>query len=86
MKPFNLEAAKAGETVQTRRGDRARVISFDTKKNCLVMTVLVDEGTADFPNENCFLYDFDGLRRGGCYNTLDDLFMTSAKPCDLANG
>lgn len=57
MKPFNLEAAKAGKPVCTRNGRKARIICFD--KKCLdeqILIVLVDCG-----KEECmYFYTTDG--------------------------
>ena len=57
LKPFNLEAAKAGKPVCTRDGRKARIICFD--KKCLdgqILIVLVDCG-----KEECmYFYTTDG--------------------------
>lgn len=57
LKPFNLEAAKAGKPVCTRDGRKARIICFD--KKCLdeqVLIVLVGCG-----KEECmYFYTTDG--------------------------
>ena len=42
LKPFDLEAAKAGKTVCTRDGRKARIICFDRKSETPI-TVLVTE-------------------------------------------
>lgn len=46
LKPFDLEAAKAGAPVVTRDGHKARIICFDTNDDDYPLVVLVayDEG------------------------------------------
>lgn len=55
MKPFNLEAAKAGKPVCTRDGRKARIICFDAKGDKPIIA-LVKMGTAETPNN----YPIDG--------------------------
>lgn len=43
MKPFNLEAAKAGKPVCTRDGRKARIICFDKKKDIYPLIALVTD-------------------------------------------
>lgn len=52
LKPFNLEAAKAGKPVCTRDGRKARIICFD-KKDCKRIVALVQVN-----NETEVLYDY----------------------------
>lgn len=42
MKPFNLEAAKAGKPVCTRDGRKARIICFDAKCNKPIVALIYD--------------------------------------------
>lgn len=42
MKPFNLEAAKAGAPVQTRCGEKARIICFDRKRDFPIVALIGD--------------------------------------------
>lgn len=57
MKPFDLEAAKAGKPVCTRDGRKARIICFDTinKGNYPIIALLEDKGY-----EAVFYYNKDG--------------------------
>ena len=55
MKPFDLEAAKAGKPVCTRDGRKARIICFDAKGDKPIIA-LVEMGTAETPNN----YPIDG--------------------------
>lgn len=43
LKPFNLEAAKAGKPVCTRDGRKARIICFDRKTNYPIIALIEDE-------------------------------------------
>lgn len=51
MKPFNLEAAKAGATVQTRSGKAARILCFDLRTAEYPLVVAVAEGNREFISE-----------------------------------
>lgn len=42
MKPFNLEAAKAGKPVCTRDGRKARIICFDAECNKPIVALIYD--------------------------------------------
>ena len=42
LKPFNLEAAKAGKPVCTRDGRKARIICFDAKCNKPIVALIYD--------------------------------------------
>lgn len=42
MKPFDLEAAKAGKPVCTRDGRKARIICFDAKCNKPIVALIYD--------------------------------------------
>ena len=57
LKPFDLEAAKAGKPVCTRDGRKARIICFDTinKGNYPIIALLEDKGC-----EAIFYYNKDG--------------------------
>ena len=69
LKPFNLEAAKAGKPVCTRDGRKARIICFDFKsKQPIVAAISQNDGT-----ERLAQYSEDGkyLGVGGDINHLD---------------
>lgn len=67
MKPFDLEAAKAGKPVCTRDGRKARIICFDAKGDKSIIA-LVEMGVAETPNN----YPIDGKA-----------ISTKETPCDL---
>lgn len=73
MKPFDLEAAKAGKPVCTRDGRKARIICFDTinKGNYPIIALLEDKGS-----EAIFYYNKDGKCNVG---TELDLMMLPQK-------
>lgn len=73
MKPFDLEAAKAGKPVCTRDGRKARIICFDTinKGNYPIIALLEDKGS-----EAIFYYNKDGKCNVG---TERDLMMLPEK-------
>ena len=73
MKPFDLEAAKAGKPVCTRDGRKARIICFDTinKGNYPIIALLEDKGC-----ESIFYYNKDGKCNVG---TERDLMMLPEK-------
>lgn len=56
LKPFNLEAAKAGKPVCTMDGRKARVICFDTKGDMCPIIALVEENGI----ESAYHYDKSG--------------------------
>ena len=67
LKPFNLEAAKAGRPVCTRDGRKARIICFDAKGDKPIIA-LIEMGVAETPNN----YPIDGKANS-----------TKETPCDL---
>ena len=73
LKPFDLNAAKAGKPVCTRDGRKARIICFDAKGDKPIIA-LVEVGTAETPNN----YPIDGkavsAKEASC-----DLMMLSEK-------
>lgn len=73
MKPFDLEAAKAGKPVCTRDGRKARIICFDiiNKGNYPIIALLEDKGS-----EAIFYYNKDGKCNVG---TELDLMMLPEK-------
>ena len=58
LKPFDLEAAKAGKPVCTRDGREARIICFDKKNNNYPVIALVETETGD--EEELFQYTNHG--------------------------
>ena len=55
LKPFNLEAAKAGKPVCTRDGRKARIICFDKAGVYPIIALVQEEGM-----ETCHFYAKDG--------------------------
>ena len=74
MKPFNLEAAKAGAPVVTRDGRPARIVCFDRKGTDWPIIALTDNGD----NEALHGYTLDGNLYfvGPCHG---DLLMAPVK-------
>ena len=77
LKPFNLEAAKAGKPVCTRDGRKARIICFD-KKGTFPIIALVDR--YDCKEELVYTYD----NRGKCgmsysIESSEDIMMLPEK-------
>ena len=59
LKPFDLEAAKAGKPVCTRDGRKARIISFDRHgEDCPIIALVVDSKNAEC--EEVIDYTLDG--------------------------
>lgn len=73
MKPFDLEAAKAGKPVYTRDGRKARIICFDKNKDIYPLVVLVCDGEG---YEMISQYKADGVHPTIPQN---DLMMLSEK-------
>lgn len=57
MKPFDLEAAKAGKPVCTRDGRKARIICFDLNNKNFPIVAIINCDT----EENVYQYDIDGI-------------------------
>ena len=82
LKPFDLEAAKAGKPVCTRNGHKARIICFDyngeTGDYPIVALVHYNKGSKCY--ERVLKYTSDGLfnKYGDCQHN-DDLMMLPEK-------
>lgn len=57
MKPFDLEAAKAGKPVCTRDGRKARIICFDLNNKNFPIVAIINSDS----EENAYQYDIDGI-------------------------
>lgn len=79
MKPFNLEAAKAGKPVCTRDGRKARIISFDRHgEDCPIIALVVDSKNAEC--EEVIDYTLDGICNENIINhNKYDLMMLPEK-------
>ena len=72
LKPFDLEAAKAGKPVCTKDGRKARVICFDAKSDAPIIALITDYDG----KEISFDYTIDGIYFSGD-NSENDLMMLS---------
>jgi hypothetical protein len=79
MKPFDLEAAKAGKPVCTRDGRKARIISFDRhSEDCPIIALVVDSKNAEC--EEVIDYTLDGICNENIINhNKYDLMMLPQK-------
>ena len=79
LKPFDLEAAKAGKPVCTRDGRKARIISFDRHgEDCPIIALVVDSKNAEC--EEVIDYTLDGICNENIINhNKYDLMMLPQK-------
>lgn len=79
LKPFDLEAAKAGKLVYTRDGRKARIISFDRHgEDCPIIALVVDSKNAEC--EEVIDYTLDGICNENIINhNKYDLMMFTRK-------
>lgn len=79
LKPFDLEAAKAGKPVCTRDGRKARIISFDRHgEDCPIIALVVDSKNAEC--EEVIDYTLDGICNENIINhNKYDLMMLTRK-------
>lgn len=79
MKPFDLEAAKAGKPVCTRDGRKARIICFDRHgEDCPIIALVVDSKNAEC--EEVIDYTLDGICNENIINhNKYDLMMLTRK-------
>lgn len=78
MKPFNLEAAKAGKPVCTRDGRKARIICFDKKEGAPIVA-LVETEKNERISEEITLYFINGRLISENLESKDDLMMLPEK-------
>ena len=76
MKPFDLEAAKAGAPVVTRNGKKARIICFDLNNGEYVLVVAITPGNG---REEIVLMKKDGRYSIIFDESTHDLFMAPVK-------
>ena len=76
MKPFDLEAAKAGKPVCTRDGRKARIIAFDIKNDEYPIVATVECRGNEFVNSYTINGKYDSS--GKCFSYLD-LMMAAEK-------
>lgn len=79
LKPFDLEAAKAGKPVCTRDGRKARIICFDRHgEDCPIIALVVDSKNAEC--EEVIDYTLDGICNENIINhNKYDLMMLPEK-------
>lgn len=79
LKPFDLEAAKAGKPVCTRDGRKVRIISFDRHgEDCPIIALVVDSKNAEC--EEVIDYTLDGICNENIINhNKYDLMMFTRK-------
>ena len=79
LKPFNLEAAKAGKPVCTRDGRKARIICFDRKFYHDGYNYPIVAMVNDNDNELVHAYTQDGLLVGNMEGELDLMMLPERK-------
>lgn len=79
MKPFDLEAAKAGKPVCTRDGRKARIICWDRYASCYHIVALIE--CKGFPNkeEEVKVYTDNGKYISGEENAYDLMMLPEKK-------
>lgn len=77
MKPFDLEKAKAGASVCTRDGSRARIVCFDANNKRFPLVVLIkgSDNSGEYP----VLYNKEGFFFDGEKDHPKDLCMVGEK-------
>lgn len=70
MKPFNLEAAKAGKPVVTRDGNPARIICFDANRRFPLIALVASPQV-----EGIYTYTEGGRYSSGGRDSSYDLWM-----------
>lgn len=71
LKPFDLEAAKAGKPVCTRDGRKARIVCFDVKGSARPIVALISDEEGD---ESTFVF-YENGRVYAEHGTDFDLMM-----------
>ena len=79
LKPFDLEAAKAGKPVCTRDGRKARIICFDRFCCDEISTIVACVLSKDGKDENVIIYSSDGFMADKQHPYDDDLMMLPEK-------
>lgn len=75
LKPFDLEAAKAGKPVCTRDGRKARILCFDRFCCDEISTIVACVLSKDGKDENVIIYSSDGFMVDKQHPCADDLMM-----------
>lgn len=66
MKPFDLEAAKAGAPVCTAQGNNVRILAYDRKDGAFTIAALVEDATGDYENYEVYTNAGYYHREAGC--------------------
>ncbi len=75
-KPFDLERAKAGDPVETVRGNNVRILCFDRQHlYCPMVGIVTDTGST----EDIFTWTINGKVNISGGNSLYDLVMAPVK-------
>ena len=85
LKPFGLEAAKAGKPVCTRDGRKARILCFDRFCCDEISTIVACVLSKDGKDENVIIYSSDGFMVDKQHPCADDLMMLPEKKEGWAN-
>ena len=85
LKPFDLEAAKAGKPVCTRDGRKARILCFDRFCCDEISTIVACVLSKDGKDENVIIYSSDGFMVDKQHPCADDLMMLPEKKEGYAN-
>lgn len=79
LKPFDLEAAKAGNPVCTRDGRKARIICFDKKGDHPIIALIEDKKGEEVVSEEINFYFINGRAINEKIESNDDLMMLPEK-------
>lgn len=77
MKPFDLEKAKAGASICTRDGSKARIVCFDANNKRFPLVALIKD--SDNSEEYPVLYTKEGNFFDGEKDNPKDLYMEGIK-------
>lgn len=66
--PFDLERAKAGDPVETRGGNKVRILCFDRKGNYPIVALIDDD---DSEAEEIESFTLEGTHALGCVTNFD---------------
>jgi len=82
MKPFDMEAAKAGAPVVTGEGQKVRIVCFDAKRPSYPIVALVSD---DNGIESVSIFTLEGCTNHHGINSRNDLFMAPVKKTGWVN-
>lgn len=79
MKPFDLEKAKAGASICTRDGSKARIVCFDADNKRFPLVALIKDSDNSDEYEYPVLCTKEGRFINGEKDSPKDLFMVEEK-------